>query len=170
VANVPSASIKSVIETWGPRSPLIDDGQIGRMREAEPISIFRFENLLTLIGAGKFTDALMLLPMTLLLNAVRVDTLTHDTRKDLLRQCFHIVRLMMAQKQYHRGRTGIVVERGKRGDTVTSLQERGAIRILNTVLVLLSGCDRVGDMVRSRWVASRVRRFRTSSVCAPLSP
>jgi hypothetical protein len=76
VANVSSASIKSVIETLGPRPSLTDESQIGKMTDVYPISIFRFENLLTLIGAGKFTKVLMLLPMILLLNAVRVDTFT----------------------------------------------------------------------------------------------
>jgi hypothetical protein len=126
-----------VIEALGPRLSSTDESQIGKMRDVYPISIMRFENLLTLIGTEMFTEPIMLLPMTLLLNAIRVDTYTRDARKVLLRQCFHIVRLMMAQKQYRRGRTGILVERGKRGDTVTALQERTAIQILNTVLVLL---------------------------------
>jgi hypothetical protein len=85
------------------------------MRDVDPISIFRFENLLTLIGAGKFAEAFMLLPMILLLNPVRVDTFTRDTRKDLLRQCLHIARLMMAEKQSRRGTTGILVERENGG-------------------------------------------------------
>jgi hypothetical protein len=48
------------------------------MRDVDPISLsfFRFENLLTRVGAGKFTEVFMLLPMTLFLNAVRVDTFT----------------------------------------------------------------------------------------------
>jgi hypothetical protein len=133
VAHVSSANIKSVIEMLEPRPSLTDESQIGKMRDFHPISIFRVEDLLTLIGAGKFTEAFMLLPITLLLNAVGVDTFTRDTRKDLLRQCFHIVRLMMAQNDYRRGRTGILVEKGKRGDTVTPLQERTPIRIPKTV-------------------------------------
>jgi hypothetical protein len=75
-ADVSSASMQSVIETLGARPSLTDESQIGKMRDVSPISLFRFENLLTLIGAGKFTEAFMLLPMTLLLNAVRVDTFT----------------------------------------------------------------------------------------------
>jgi hypothetical protein len=150
MANVSSASIKSVIETSGPRPSLTDETQIRKMRDVDPISIFRFENLLTLIGARKFTEALMLLPMTLLPKAVQVDTFARDRRKDLLRQCFHVVRLMMAQKQYRRGRTGILVERGKRVDTVTPLQERTAIWNLNTILVLPSVCDRGGDIALGR--------------------
>jgi hypothetical protein len=138
---------------------LPDESQIGKMRDVYPISILRFENLLALIGAGKFTEALMLLPITLFLNAVRVDTFARDTRKDLLRQCFHIVRLMMAQKQYHRGRTGILVDRGKRGDTVTPLQERTATQILHTVLTLLDVCDRVSDIAVGRLSSHPVENF-----------
>jgi hypothetical protein len=76
VANLSSASRESVIETLGPRPSLTDESQIGKMRDVDPISIFRFENPLTLIGAGKFIEVFMLLPMTLLLNPVRVDTFT----------------------------------------------------------------------------------------------
>jgi hypothetical protein len=76
VANVSSASVKSVIETLRPKRSLTDESQIGKMRGVYPIHIFRFENLLTLIDVGKFIEAFMLLPMTLLLNAVRVDTFT----------------------------------------------------------------------------------------------
>jgi hypothetical protein len=158
-ANVSSASIQLVIETLEPRPSLTDESQVGKMRDLYPTSIFRFENLLALIGAGKFSDAFMLLPMTLLLNAVRVDTFTPDTRKDQLRQCFHIVRLMIAQKQSCRGRTEIPVERGKRGDTVTPLQEKTAIRILNTVLVLLYVCDRVGNIAPGRRSSHPVENF-----------
>jgi hypothetical protein len=56
------------------------------VRNVRPISIFRFENLLTLIGAEKFTETFMLLRMTLLFNAVRVDTFTRDTRQCLSHQ------------------------------------------------------------------------------------
>jgi hypothetical protein len=66
---------------------------------------------------------------------------------------------MMAQKQYRRGRTRILVERGKWGDTVTPLQERTAIRILNTVLVLLCVCDRVGDIALGRLSSHPVENF-----------
>jgi hypothetical protein len=158
-ANVSSASMKSVIETLGPRPSLTDQSQTGKMRDVYPISILRFENLLTRIGPGKFTEAWMLFSMTLLLNAIRVDTFTRDTRKDLSRQCFYIVRLMMAQKQYRRGMTGILLGRGKRGDTVTLLSERTAIRILNTVLVLLCVGDRVDDIALGRLSSHPVENF-----------
>jgi hypothetical protein len=66
---------------------------------------------------------------------------------------------MMAQKQYRRGRTGILLERGKRGDAVTPLQERTAIRILNTVRVLLYVCNRVGDIALGRLLSYPVEKF-----------
>jgi hypothetical protein len=129
------------------------------MRDVDPISIFRFENLLTVIGAGTFTKAFMFLPITLLPNAVRVDTVTRDTRKDLLRQCFHIARLMMAEKQDRRAGIGILVERGKWGGSVTLLQERTAIQIFNTVLVLFYLCDQVGDIALGRLSSHPVENF-----------
>jgi hypothetical protein len=91
-----SASTQSVIEILGQRPPLTDESQITKMRNAYPAPIFRFENILTLISHGKFTEAVMLLPVTLLLNLVSLDAFNRDTRKDVLQQCFHLVRLMMA--------------------------------------------------------------------------
>jgi hypothetical protein len=129
------------------------------MTDVCPISTFRYEDLLTLIGARKFTEPFMLLPRTLLLNAVRVNTFTRDTKKDLLRQRFDIERLMMGQNEYRCGRTGIPVERGKRGDIVTPLQERTPIRIPKTVLVLLHVCDRVGDTALGRLSSHPVENF-----------
>jgi hypothetical protein len=70
------------------------------MRDVQPISIFRFEIILMLITAGKFTEAVVMLPITLLLNSVRVDLFTRKTRKDLLHQCFYLIKLMTEQKHH----------------------------------------------------------------------
>jgi hypothetical protein len=51
-----------------------------------PISIFRFKIILTLITAGKFTEAVMLLPITLLLNSVRVDHFNRKEKKKIAPQ------------------------------------------------------------------------------------
>jgi hypothetical protein len=93
-----------MIEILGPKPPLSDESQIAKMRDACPIAILRFENILTLISHGKFTEAVMFLPMTLLRNSVRIDAFNRDTRKDLLHQCLHLMRLMMAQKEYREGK------------------------------------------------------------------
>jgi hypothetical protein len=65
---------------------------------------FQFANILTLISHGKFTEADMLLSMTLLLNSGRVPAFNRDTRKALLHQCVHLVRLIMAEKEYREGK------------------------------------------------------------------
>jgi hypothetical protein len=59
-----SASVQSMVETLGLIFPLTNENQIGKMRNVYPVSIFRFEIILTLIAAGEFTEAVMLLPMT----------------------------------------------------------------------------------------------------------
>jgi hypothetical protein len=99
-----SASTQSMIEILGPRPPLTDESQIGKMTDAYQTPIFRFENILTLSSHGKFTEAAILLPMTLLLNLVRTDAFNRDARKNLRHQRFHLVRLMMAQKEYREGK------------------------------------------------------------------
>jgi hypothetical protein len=115
-----------------------------------PISIFRFEIILTLITAGKFTQAVMLCPMTLLLNSVRVDLFSRKTRKDLLHRCFYLIKLMMEQKQHRRGRKRILLKTGERGDFVMSLQEEAGIRILNTIIVFPCSLEKFEDIALDR--------------------
>jgi hypothetical protein len=83
-AKICSAGVQSMAETLGPILLLTDESQIGKMRDVYPILIFRFEIILMLITTGKFGEAAMLLPMTLLLNSMRVDLFSCRTRKDLL--------------------------------------------------------------------------------------
>jgi hypothetical protein len=78
-----------MVETLGPIFPLTAESQIGKMRDVYPISIFRFKIILALITAGKFTEAVLLLQITLLLNSVRFNLFSR--RKDLLHQCFSLI-------------------------------------------------------------------------------
>jgi hypothetical protein len=89
-----------MVETLGPILPLTDESQIGKMRVVYHILIFRFEIMMALITAGRFTEAVMLLLMTLLLNSMRVDLFSRETRKDLLHQCFYLIKLITEQKHH----------------------------------------------------------------------
>jgi hypothetical protein len=94
------------------------------MTDVYPISNFRFEIILPLITAGKFTEAVMLLPMTLLPNSERIALFSRKTKKDLLHQCFYLIKLIMEQTHHRQGRKRILPETGERGDFVMPLQEK----------------------------------------------
>jgi hypothetical protein len=113
-----------MVEILGPILPLTDESQIGKMRDVYPISIFRFEIILTLITAGKFTDAVMLLPITLLLNSVRIGLFNRKRRKNVLHKCFYLIKLMMKQKPHRQGKMRILPEAGERADFVVPIQEK----------------------------------------------
>jgi hypothetical protein len=92
------------------------------MRDVYPISTFRFKIILTLITAGKVTEAVVLLPITLLLNSVRVGLFNRKRRKNLLHKCFYLIKLMMKQKPHRQGKKRILPETGERADFVVSIQ------------------------------------------------
>jgi hypothetical protein len=129
------------------------------MRDVYPISIFRFEIILTLITAGKFTEAVMLLLMTLLLNSVRVELFSRTTRKDLLHHCFYLIKLMMEQKHQRRGKKTILPETDERGDFVVPLQGNAGIRILNIIIVFLYILDEFEDMALDRLSSHPLENF-----------
>jgi hypothetical protein len=72
-------------------TPLSDLSQIEKMREACPLVITRIENILELIDQNAFTEAVALLRLSLYFHAMRLETITRETRIDLLRTAFFLV-------------------------------------------------------------------------------
>jgi hypothetical protein len=72
-------------------APLPDLSQIGKMRHAYPLVITRIENTLELIDQNAFPEAVALLPLSLCFHAMRLETITRETRIDLLRTAFLLV-------------------------------------------------------------------------------
>jgi hypothetical protein len=55
-------------------APLTDPTQTGKMRDGYPLALMRIENVLAFVNGGTIAEAIALLPMTLCLSAVRLDT------------------------------------------------------------------------------------------------
>jgi hypothetical protein len=72
-------------------APLTDLSQVGKMRDAYPLALTRIENILQLIDQNAFPEAVALLPLSLWFNAMRLETITRETRIDLLRIAFFLV-------------------------------------------------------------------------------
>jgi hypothetical protein len=69
-------------------APLTDLSQIGKMRDACPGVLTRIQNILQLTNQNAFPEAVALLPLSLCFNAMGLETITRETRIDLLRIAF----------------------------------------------------------------------------------
>jgi hypothetical protein len=72
-------------------APLTDLSQVGKMRDAYPLVLTRIENIIQLIDQNALPEAVTLLPLLLSFNAMRLETITRETRVDLLRIAFCLV-------------------------------------------------------------------------------
>jgi hypothetical protein len=72
-------------------APLSDFSQIGKMRDACPLVITGMKNTLELIDQNAFPEAVALLPLSLCFHAMRLETITRETRIGLLRTAFFLV-------------------------------------------------------------------------------
>jgi hypothetical protein len=61
------------------------------MRDAYPLSLTRIENILQLIDQNAFPEAVALLSLSLCFNTMRLETITRETRIDLLRIAFFLL-------------------------------------------------------------------------------
>jgi hypothetical protein len=61
------------------------------MRNAYPLILTRIENILQLIDQNAFPEAVTFLPLSLCFNAMRLETITRETRIDLLRMALFLV-------------------------------------------------------------------------------
>jgi hypothetical protein len=72
-------------------APLTDLSQVGKIRDAYPLVLTRIENILQPIDQNAFPETVALLPLSLCFNAMRLETITRETRIDLLRIAFFLV-------------------------------------------------------------------------------
>jgi hypothetical protein len=113
-------------------APLTDLSQVGKMRDAYPLVLTRIENILQLIDQNVFPEAVALLLLSLCFNAMRLETITRETRIDLLRIAFFLVwkldelRIQGVDTNSEKPRGG-----GKR----TIFTSEWVVRFLNTVLL-----------------------------------
>jgi hypothetical protein len=82
------------------RGPAFTDlTPLGKMRDAYPLAMMRLENMVALIENHAIAEAVAMLPLSLTLNAVRLETIPPATRTRLLRISFFLVRKLYELKQ-----------------------------------------------------------------------
>jgi hypothetical protein len=72
-------------------APLTDLSQVGKMYEAYPLVLTRIGNILQLIDQNAFPEAVTLFPLSFCFNTVPLETITRETRINLLRIVFFLV-------------------------------------------------------------------------------
>jgi hypothetical protein len=107
------------------------------MRDFYPLMVYRIENVEQLFNDGKFPEAVALLPMTLLLCALRLENVSIGARMDMLRLAFFLVFLMNQNYDKPQNRAEAPIERGGSGIRVKFLAQKSLVRFSNTVLVIM---------------------------------
>jgi hypothetical protein len=73
-----------VLEVLGLGPPPTDLTQVGEMRDCYPLTIMRRENIVAWIGQDATAEAIVLLTLSLCLTAIRLETITTETREYML--------------------------------------------------------------------------------------
>jgi hypothetical protein len=115
-------------------APLTDLSQVGKMRDAYPLVLTKIENILQMIDQNSFPDGVALLPLSLCFNAMRLVTVTRETRIDLLRIAFFLVRKLYELRIHG---VNINPEKPRGGGKRTIFTSEWVVRFLNTVLLFL---------------------------------
>jgi hypothetical protein len=112
---------------------LTDLSQVGKMRDAYPLVPNRIENILQPIDQNAFPEAVALLPLSLCFNAMHLETITRETRIDLLR-----VAVFLVWKLHELRIQGVDTnpEKPRGGAKRTIFTSEWVAGFLNTVLLL----------------------------------
>jgi hypothetical protein len=116
---------------YGP--PLTDLTATGKMRDFYPLVMMRVDNVIALMDHGAHAEAVALLPLSLCLNGVRLETITTQTRCEMLQISFLIVWELL------KGRRSVAYqcpEKGVPGSQTRPFTSQWTITFLNTVLLL----------------------------------
>jgi hypothetical protein len=125
-----------VLDICGRGPAFTDLAPLGKMRDSYPLAMTRVENILALIDNDAIAAAIALLPLSLAFNAIRLETIAKQTRTDLLRISFFIVR-----KVYENRVTGTdtlpETTSEEQNAEITVFHGQWTLRFINTVLDLL---------------------------------
>jgi hypothetical protein len=83
----------------GSGAPLTDLSLVGKMRDVYPLVIMRIEHMITLLQNNATAEALAWLPLSLCFKAVRLETITHGTRRFMLHVSFFMVKNLYDTKK-----------------------------------------------------------------------
>jgi hypothetical protein len=137
---VSSASLEKLKRILQLDAPLNDVSPLVKMRDFFALAIFRLEHITALLAEDALVEAILLLPMTFLLNALRLDNISRATRDHMLQFSFFFLLIIM------RGHSD-VGEMGSAGSPVVMMQEKSAIRRLNTILRLIESLRQFPEIV-----------------------
>jgi hypothetical protein len=151
-----SISQERVRATLDLAAPLSDLSQIGKMRDAYPLVITRIENILELIDQNAFPKAVALLPLALCFHAMHLETVTRETRIDLLRTAFFLVWKLYELRI--RGADKNPKETSKGGKRMIFTFE-WVVRFLNTVLLFLFSLNNYTHLALDRLNTQTLKNF-----------
>jgi hypothetical protein len=138
-----------VRDILGSGPPFTDLSHLGKMTDAHPLIVTRIQNIIELIDRNAIAEAIALLPLSLCFNAIRLETISRETRSDLLRISFFLVRkLHEFRKSWidSNPETTSKIENRR----ITIFTRQWTIRFLNTVLNLLLCLDEYDDLALDR--------------------
>jgi hypothetical protein len=128
------------------RAPLTDLSPVGKMRDVCPLVIMRIEHMITLLQNDATAKAIAWLSLSLCFNAVRLETITRETRLFMLHVSFFMVKNL-----YHAKKSGQNPnpETSKRKKT-TIFTSEWSIRFLNTVPLLIFSIENYESLALNR--------------------
>jgi hypothetical protein len=122
-------------------APLTDLSQVGKMRDAYPLVLTRIETILQLIDQNAFPE------VSRCFNTMRLETITRETRIDLLRIAFFLV-----WKLHELRIQGVDTnpEKPRGGGKQTIFTSEWVVRFLNTVLLFLFSLSNYSHLALER--------------------
>jgi hypothetical protein len=124
VSNASLEKLKRILQL---DTPLNDVSPLAKMRDFFALAIFRLEHISALLAEDALVEEIILLPMTFLLNALRLDNISRATRDHMLQFSFFMLLIIIREHSD-------VEEIGPAG-SVVMMQEKSAIRMLNTIIL-----------------------------------
>jgi hypothetical protein len=125
---------------------LTDLSPVGKMRDVYPLVITRVEHMTTLLLNDATAETVIWLSLSLCFNAIRLETITRETRIFVLRICFFLARNLCEAKKSGRDPNP---ETSKKKKT-TIFTSQWSIRFLNTVLILIFSIENYESIALDR--------------------
>jgi hypothetical protein len=132
------------------RGPAFTDmSPLGKMRDAYPLAMARLENIVALIDHDAIAEAVALLPLSLTLNAIRLETIPSTTRTNLLTISFFLVRDLFESKANGTDTNPETTPSGQ-DLPITIFLSQWSERFMDTVLDLIVCIDEYPDLALDR--------------------
>jgi hypothetical protein len=151
-----SVNQDSVLAILDLAAPLTYLSQVGKMRGSYPLVLTKIENIMQMIDQNVFPEAVALLPLSLCFKAMRLETITHETRIDSLRIAFFLV-WKLHELRIQGVDTNLEKPRG--GWKRTIFTSEWVIRFLNIVLLFLFSLSNYSHLALDRLSTHPLENF-----------